>query len=58
MYKLEEQERVIELFDNYYAIVSEVKHKSFHGKGLKTLTPNQVLKGLLIVLTQVTAGIQ
>ena len=55
-YKLQEQERplkilncftrhrkVIKLFDNYYAIVSEVKHKSFHGKGLKILTRNQVL---------------
>ena len=52
------QERVIKLFDNYYAIVPEVKHKSFHGKGLKILTPNQMIKGLLIVLTQVTAGIQ
>ena len=37
-------------------MLSEAKYKAKHGKGLKILTPKQMLQRLPITLTQVKAG--
>ena len=50
------QEKVIRLFDNYSRIVSEVIYKTKHDKGLKILTPKQMLQRLPVALTQVKKG--
>ena len=46
----------IKFFDDYSPMVSEAKHKATKGKGLKTLTPKQMLQRLPIPLAQVKAG--
>ena len=49
-------EKIIEVFRDYSYLLSEVKYKAKHGKGLKILTPKQVLQRLLISLTQMKPG--
>ena len=49
------REKVIELFDYYSRIVSESKHKTKHGEGLKILSPKQMLRRLPIALAQLKA---
>ena len=48
---------LIKLFDYYSSIASEAKHKAKQGKGLKILTPKQMLQRLPIALAQVKAGV-
>ena len=40
----ESQKAVINLFNDYSSIVSEVKHKAKYGEGLKILTTKQMLQ--------------
>ena len=47
---------VIEIFDDYYSVLSESKLKATKGAGLKILTPKQMLQRLPIALRQVKAG--
>ena len=49
---------MINLFDDHSTIVSEAKHTSIHGEGLKILNPIQMLQRLLIPLAKVKAGIK
>ena len=49
------QEKIIKLLDNYSGIVSKAIYKT-KNKGLKILTPKQMLQRLPITLTQVKAG--
>ena len=42
----ESREVVIKLFHDYFAIVSDAKHKAKYGKALKILTPKQILQRL------------
>ena len=37
-------------------MVSDAKHKSVHGEGIKILTRNQILQRLSIALAQVKVG--
>ena len=46
----------IKFYDDYSLMMSEAKTKANIGKGLKILTPKQMLQRLLISLTQVKAG--
>ena len=48
--------KVIEFFDDYSLMASEVKLKANKRAELKISTPKQMLQRLLIVLTQVKAG--
>ena len=54
------REEVINFFRNYIEILSDDnfngKQNETEGKGLKILTPNQMLQRLLIALAQVKAG--
>ena len=52
----ESREAVIKLFHDYSSIVSQAKYESIHGKGLKILSPKQMLHRLPIALAQVKAG--
>ena len=52
----ESQIAVIKLFSEYSSIVSEAKLKPKYGKGLKILTPKQMLQRLPIALAQVKSG--
>ena len=45
----------INFFNDYTSMVSEAKNKT-SGKGLKILTPKQLLQRLLIAFAQVKAG--
>ena len=47
---------MINLFRDYYFLLSEARLKAKHGKGLKIVTPKQMLQRLAIALTQVKAG--
>ena len=49
-------EKVLNLFDDHSTVVSEGRHASFQGKGIKILTPRQMLQRLLIAVAQVKAG--
>ena len=49
-------EKIIKVFRDYSYLLSEVKYKAKHGKGLKILTPKQMLQRLLISLTQMKPG--
>ena len=53
---LYESQVFIKLLNDYSSIVSEAKHKAKYGKGLKILTPQQMLQTLPIALAQVKAG--
>ena len=46
----------IELYDGYSSMMSEAKAKAKATKGLKILTPQQMLQRLPIALAQVKAG--
>ena len=50
----------IKFYDDYSSVMSEAKYKAkqnkTQGKGLKILTPNQMLQRLSIALVQVKAG--
>ena len=48
--------RVIKLFDDYPSMESEANLKGAKGRGLKTLTPKQMLQRLPIALAQVKPG--
>ena len=52
----EAQEKFIEFFDDFSAIVSEAKRASFHEKRLKILTTKQIFQKLQIALAQVKAS--
>ena len=47
---------VIEFFDEYFSMVSEVKFKATKGTWLKILTSKQMLQRLPIALAQITTG--
>ena len=44
------------MFDDYSRVVSEAKYKTKNGKGLKILTPKQMLQRLPIVFSQIKTG--
>ena len=46
-------EKVIKSFEDYSIMVSEAKFKATHGKGLKILTPKQLLQRLPMTLAEV-----
>ena len=46
----------IKFYDDYSLIMSEAKIKATKGKGLKILTPTQMLQRLPIALAQVKTG--
>ena len=46
------KKKVMKLFDDYTTILSKVKYEAKHGKGLKILTPKQMLQRLSIALAQ------
>ena len=49
--------KAIRFFDEYYSMVSETKNKTKNeSKGLKILTPKQLLQRLSIPLAEVKAG--
>ena len=50
------RKKVIEQFDNYSRLISKAKYKAKQGKGLKILSPKQILQRLPIALAQVKAG--
>ena len=50
------REKVIKLFDDYSKIIPDTIHRSKYGKGLKILTPKQMLQRLPIAFRQVKAG--
>ena len=50
------REKVIKLYNDYTKIISEAIYKTKHGKGLKILTPKQMLQRLPIALAQVKTG--
>ena len=47
------KKKVIKLFDDYITIVFKAKYEVKHRKGLKILTPKQLLEILPIALAQV-----
>ena len=50
------QEKVIELFREYSFLLSEAWCREKFGKGLKILTPKQILQRLPTALAQLKAG--
>ena len=50
------KEKIIDFFRDYSLLLSEAKHKAKYGRGLKILTPVQMLQRLPIALAQVKAG--
>ena len=44
------------MYSDYAKITSEAKQKSKYGKGLKTVSPKQMLQGLPIALVEIKAG--
>ena len=46
----------IKFYDDYSLMMSEAKYRATKGKGLKILTPKQMLQRLPIVLAQLKAG--
>ena len=46
----------IEFYDDYSSMMSEAKFRGTKGKGIKILTPKQMLQRLPIALAQVKAG--
>ena len=46
----------IKFYDDYSSMMSEAKYRATKGKGLKILTPKQMLQRLPIALAQVKAG--
>ena len=56
----EARNKAVKFYDDYSSIMSEAKYKAkkddTKGKGLKILTPKQMLQQLPIALAQVKAG--
>ena len=52
----ESRQKVVKMFNDYPREKCKRIYESIHGKGLKILTPNQMLKRLPIVLAQIKAG--
>ena len=52
----ESRPAAIKLFNEYSLIASEDKYKAKQGKGLKILSPKQMLQRIPIALTQVKSG--
>ena len=50
------EEKVLNFYNDYTRMASDAKYKSIHRKGLKILTPKQMLQRLPIALAQVKAG--
>ena len=50
----EAREKIFNILDDYSTIASEAKFKLSHGKGLKILTPTQMLRRLPIAIAQLT----
>ena len=50
------REKTINSFRDYFIFLSQAKYKAKHGKGLKILTPKQMLQRLPIAIAQVKAG--
>ena len=50
------REKKFNFFRDYSFLLSEAKYKAKHGKGLKILTPKQMLQRLSIATAQVKAG--
>ena len=50
------RDNAIKCYDDCSSMVSEAKHKTTKGKGLKILTPKQIHQRLPIALAQVKAG--
>ena len=53
---LKARNSVIKFFDDYYLIVSDNKYEATRRKGLKILTPNQMLQRSTVALTLVKVG--
>ena len=53
---MQNKEKIITLFDNYTAIVSNAKYEAKHGKGIETLTPKQLLQRLPKTVSQGNTG--
>ena len=49
-------EKIIDFFRDYSFLLYEAKYKLKYGKGLKILTPEQILQRLPIVVAQVKSG--
>ena len=50
------RKKAIKFYDDYSSMMSEAKQNGTKGKGLKMLTPKEMLQRLLIALAQVKAG--
>ena len=50
------RENIIIIFKDYSIFLSKTQHKAKYGRGLKILTPKQMLQRLPISLAQVKAG--
>ena len=50
------REKIIDFFRDYSFLRSEAKYKAKYGRGIKILTPKQMLQRLTITLSQVKAG--
>ena len=50
------RKEAIKFYDDYSLMMSEAKYRATKGKGLKMLTPKQMLQRLPIALAQVKAG--
>ena len=48
--------KIFDFFRDYSCLLSEAKYKAKYGKGLKILTPKQMLQRLPIALAQIKAG--
>ena len=46
----------IEFYDDYSSMMSEAKFRGTKGKGIKILTPKQMLQRLPIALAKIKAG--
>ena len=51
-----EKNNVIKFVEDYGSMIFEIKRKATEGKGLKILTPKQMLQRLAIAFAQVKAG--
>ena len=50
------REKIINFYRDYSILLSQAKYKAKHGKGLKILTPKQMLQRLPIAVAQVKAN--
>ena len=51
-----EWNEAIEFYDDYSLTISEAKYRAAKGKGLKILTPKQILQRLPTALAQINVG--